>query len=160
MTREYVCPICGALLNIKLSIVHDHYVGELETMLNKKGYKTIREGKMPNGKWYAPDLFVLKKLYLERVIEVIVGDPYEDDERSVKAKAQKIKDYYNPPEIVIFEPIKYLDRFYLDERKNYYKNNIGFEPKSYIEVQNYFAKKWKNEGLKISFWNEEHLKTL
>lgn len=59
--------------------------------------------------WCELDLFVLHNSELVKVVEVVVGDPYEKGDRSVKEKAKKIKDYYNPPEIIVFEPTNYLD---------------------------------------------------
>jgi len=126
--------------------------------LSKKGYRLIREGKMPLEGWHEPDLFVLRDLTLEKVVEVVVLDAYEGDERSVKEKIRKVKEYYDPPEIVVFEPVGYLDRERLPRMKDFYRAAIGFEPHSYRDVEEFYTEKWKKEGLSVLFWNEEDLK--
>jgi len=92
MQGRYVCPVCK--VSVKVEKLHDHYVAALKKMLNREGYKTIREGKMPKEGWHEPDLFVLRGLWLEKIIEVIIFDPYEGDDRSVRVKVQKVRDYY------------------------------------------------------------------
>lgn len=112
---------------------------------------------MPTKGWHEPDLFVLKDLKLLKVVEVVVLDPYEGGENSVKEKARKIKEYYNPPEIIIFEPTDYLDRVRLPKTKSRYKEYTGHDFNSYTQIQEYYAKKWKEEGLDVIFWNDKNI---
>lgn len=156
--REYLCPICGIPVSTEYSILHDHYLDKLEKTLNERGYRTIREGKMPKENWRSPDMFVLRDFLLEKIIEVVVGDPYERGDRSIRTKAQKIKEYYDAPEIIIFEPTRYLDKDSLPQMKIIYANELGFEPESYVEIEEYYHEKWKGEGLSVSFWNEDNLR--
>lgn len=114
---------------------------------------------MPTAGWCEPDLFILQDLKLVKVIEVIVLDPYENSENSVYSKCWKIHNYYNPPEIVVFEPTNYLDKVRLPETKNEYKRKFGYEPKSYTQIQESYANKWKKNGLHVTFWNEANIIT-
>jgi len=157
MSESYMCPTCGELVSLKRSELHNHYLNELENSLNQKRFLTIREGKMPIEEWKEPDLYVVQNMKLLRIIEVIVGDPYENGDNSVKSKIVKIKKYYNPPEIVIFEPVSYLDIFRLPEMKDSYQKTCGFTPTSYNEIQNFYREKWKKEGLDVTFWDESEI---
>ena len=158
---KYTCPVCGVPLKAEGSILHNHLVYELSKKFQREGYKIIQEGKIPlelwKGRWCAPDLFILQDSNLVKVIEVIVGDPYENGDRSVKEKARKIKEYYKPPEIIMFEPINHLDQFSLLINRDAYKKILGYEPKSYTQIEEYYAKKWKEEGLNVIFWNEKDI---
>ncbi len=160
---EYTCPVCGVSVKDEGTNIHDHLVYELSKRFHREGYKLIQEGKLPleswKGRWCEPDLFVLQNLNLVKVVEVIVRDPYENGERSVKEKVLKIKEYYNSPEIIVFEPTNYLDQVMLPETKNRYKEKLGYEPKSYIQIEEHYAKKWKKEEeLDVIFWNEENIR--
>lgn len=120
--------------------------------LKNKGYKVIVEGQIPKyrGKeWGKPDIFVLKGSSLEKIVEVIVGDSYEGKQpNSVVNKCKKIKEYYNPPEIIVFEPIGYTSNYYRASFK-------GFDDP--IKKHQCLQEKWKKEGLEITFWNEYDL---
>lgn len=82
--------------------------------------------------WKEPDLILLKETSLEMVVEVIVMEPYENADRSVFKKCKKIRDYISPPQIIIFEPVQYLDRTMMLERANSYQKlfNLQHPPKS------------------------------
>lgn len=139
--------------------LHDEWVSRLVKWFREKGYRTIREGKMPMAGWRTPDLFVLHNLTLEKVVEVIVLDPYEDGKNSVALKVKKMKDYYDPPEIVVFEPVDHLDRETLSERADFYKDRMGSRPDSYHTIQKFYADKWKKEhGWNVVFWSEKSLR--
>ena len=159
--REYNCVVCGEPLN--RSNIHNHYLLELARKFHEEGFKLIVEGKIPflsSEEWQEPDLFILDdNNCLVKIVEVIVGDPYEapENENSVYFKCKKIKDYYDPQEIIVFEPTDYLDITFLHERKKHYKKELGYEPTSYKEIQTHFQKKWEKNGLNVVFWNEENL---
>jgi len=159
---QYTCPVCEVSLKDEGSIIHDHLVYELSKKFQSEDYKIIQEGKIPpelwNGKWCEPDLFILQNSNLVKVVEVIVGDPYENGDRSVKEKGKKIGNYYNPSEIIIFEPTDYLDQARLPETKDFYKEILGYEPTSYTQIQRHYSKKWKGEGLDVVFWNEKNFR--
>lgn len=162
---NYTCPKCNLELNASGSTIHNHLVYEIGKEFEEKGFKVIQEGKIPqefrNAAWSEPDLFIINNQKLEKIIEIIVADPYENGDRSVESKGWKIKNYYNPSEIIMFEPVDYLNRTFLnEERKEHYKNVIGFEPNSYAEIEEYYSKKWKTKGLEIIFWNEENLENM
>ena len=162
---KYFCPICNTELDTTGSNVHNHFVYELGIKFEKNGYSVIQEGKIPEefraANWCEPDLFILKKGKLEKIIEVIVADSYENGGRSVESKGWKIKNYYNPFEIIMFEPTNYLNSIFLnEEKKEQYKEIIGFEPNSYEEIEKYYSEKWKAKGLEIIFWNEDDLKEI
>ena len=154
---ESFCVVCGKKLNSEE--IHNHYLKELSKKFSKEGFKIIEEGKMPSKFSYEPDLFILdKQNYLASVLEVIVTDNYETGETSVYRKCKKIKEYYNPPEIIVYEPAEYLDKVHLPRTRKYWKKVLGYEPTSYKQIEKYYYEKWKNEGLNVTFWNEEHLK--
>jgi len=114
---------------------------------------------MPAVGWHAPDLFVLRHLALEKVVEVVVLDPYENGEYAVAQKVSKIRDYYDPPEIVVFEPVEYLDRVRLPDTVNLYRKLMGLRPNSYRAIEEFYAKKWKKEHeWNVTFWNEKDLR--
>lgn len=143
--------------SVARSAEHSKWLSALVDWFSKKGYRLIQEGKMPVSEWHEPDLFVLRDLMLERIVEVIVLDPYENGDRSVKEKIKKIKEYYNPPEIIIFEPVEYLDRKRLSTMIDDYTVIMGFKPGSYLDVEKFYAEKWKSQGLNVIFWNERDL---
>lgn len=134
---------------------HDKWLDILERAFNEKGYVTIREGKMflEGRHWKEPDLFVLQGNRLFLVLEVIVAEDY----RRVLTKVKRIKQQYNPKRIVVFEPVEYLDKELLPERKEHYRRYyLGRFPTSYREIEEYFMEKWKKEeGIEVSFWNEK-----
>jgi len=133
---------------------HGKWLDILEKALNEKGFTTIREGKMflEGRHWKEPDLFVLQGNQLFLVLEVIVAEGY----RRVLTKVRRIKQQYNPKNIVIFEPVEYLDKEFLPKRKEHYKREyLGHYPSSYREIEEFFVEKWKKEeGIEVLFWNE------
>ena len=137
---------------------HDKWLDVLEKAFNEKGFTTIREGKMflEGRHWKEPDLFVLYGDRLFLVLEVIVAEGY----RRVLTKVKRIKRRYNPKHIVVFEPAGYMDKRFLDERREHYKREyLGRYPTSYTEIEAYFVEKWKKEeGIEVSFWNEKTYK--
>jgi len=160
--NKYVCPICRDKLNS--GNIHDHYVDHLENKFNSEGFITIREGKLPKRIrkiWREPDLFVLKDLMLEKVIEVVVSEDYESQVSSkspIHYKCKAIMEYYRPSEIIVFEPTDYLDKTLLPDTKTSFVPELGYEPTSYKQIQKHFQEKWKNKGLIVTFWNEGILK--
>ena len=161
---DYVCAICKKSLDS--DTIHNHYVEELTRAFEAQGCKVIIEGKTtewatPRG-WGEPDLFVLKDLNLVKVIEVIVSDSYEKTGTSVYMKSKKIRNYYDPPEVIVFQPTDFLDKKYLQTQKGYYKREFQLdeEPTSFKDIDRLYAEKWKKKGLNVVFWNEEKLKQL
>jgi hypothetical protein len=134
---------------------HKKWLDILEKAFNEKGYRTIREGKMflEGRHWKEPDLFVLQGNRLFLVLEVIVAEGF----RRVLTKVKRIKQRYAPKHIVVFEPVEYLDKEFLPERKEHYKREyLGHYPTSYTEIEEYFVEKWKKEEvIEVSFWNEK-----
>jgi hypothetical protein len=130
----------------------------LERAFNEKDYRTIREGKMflEGRHWKEPDLFVLDGNQLFLVLEVIAAPSYR---RTLK-KIKRIKRRYNPKHTVVFEPIGFMDKRFLSERREHYKKNyLGSYPTSFKEIEDYCVEKWKKEeGIEISFWNEKTYK--
>ena len=141
--------------------VHDDWVNKLAEYFLKQGYKVIKEGEMFSLQgWKEPDLILLKGNSLDMVVEVIVMEPYENADRSVLEKCKKIKDYLSPPQIIVFEPVRYLDRTRLSEKANSYRKvfNLQHPPRSYSEIEQLFAEKWKRlHNLDVTFWNEENV---
>jgi hypothetical protein len=133
--------------------LHDSYVEDLANMFEKQGYKVITEGGIPKyrGKeWGEPDIFVLKEqgglLVLEKIVEVTLSDLKEGEAPNcLLSKCRKIREYYNPPEIIVFEPTGYTS--------NYYSPSLG-RFSHYDEYNAYLHEKWKKEGLNVIFWNE------
>jgi hypothetical protein len=133
--------------------MHDSYVEKLADVFEKQGYKVVLEGGIPKYRkkeWGKPDIFVLKKegscLVLQKVVEVTLVDLKEGSApSSLLSKCKKIKEYYNPPEIVVFEPTGYTS--------NYYSASLGGFT-NYDEYNAYLHEKWKKEGLNVIFWNE------
>lgn len=134
--------------------LHDWYVAELVSLFEKKGYKAIIEGGIPkyknkNKEWYKPDIFVLKGLKLNKIVEVTLSDSKEGSEpNSVLNKCRKIREYYNPPEIIVFEPTGYTSNKYPATLKGH---------ASYDEINAELRDKWKREGLNVTFWNDWNL---
>jgi len=161
---EYVCPVCGETIKVTGNNIHNHYLEDLSKKFEKEGYKIIQEGKMPkqiegwldseriNG-WREPDILLLKDLNLAKVAEIIDLEGY----RVAHDKAEKIKYYYNPPEIIVFQPVRFLDRYWLPENLPHYESIIGYKPTSCIEIQEHFTKIWRKEGLEVIFWNETNI---
>lgn len=149
--------------------MHDHYQKCLARWFERQGYKVIRveQGGMPSAKgWAAPDIFLLKGRQLEKVVEVITYDPYEDekdphDSYLVVNKCWAIQKYYDPPEIVVFEPVKFLDAERLDDTKAEYKRKLGLpkNPTSYRQIQTIYQQRWKKQGLNVSFWTEDDIQS-
>lgn len=132
---------------------HGRWLDILERAFNKRGFTTIREGKIFGVKgWKEPDFFVLQGNHLFLVLEVIVAEGY----RVILSKLKKINRRYNPKRIVVFEPVEYLDKELLPERKEHYKRYyLGHYPASYREIEEYFKEKWRNEeGIEVLFWDE------
>jgi len=142
--------------------LHREYVKDLVKKLEKEGYKIIVEGSIPKYRgrgWAEPDLFALKKdgskLTLNKIIEVTIGDKKEGRSTktttTVEDKVRKIREYYDPPELVVFEPTSFTTTHY----------NVKSETKGmftdYDQYNRYLAEKWKKEGLDVIFWNEEQL---
>lgn len=161
---KYFCAVCKKPLNDQN--IHKHYVEELARAFEAQGCKVIIEGKTPEWAtprgWREPDLFVLKDLKLEKVIEVIVSDSYEKTGNSVYIKCKKIRKCYNPPEVIVFQPTDYCDKKYLQTLKDYYKGQFQLDegPTSFTDIDRLYAEKWKKEGLSVIFWNEENLAQL
>lgn len=138
---------------------HDSYVVKLADMLERQGYKVITEGSIPEfrGKeWGEPDIFALKKaglrLSLQKIVGVSVSDKKEGKApNTLLNKCRKMKEYYNPPEIIVFEPTNFTSKYYEIESID----NREFE--NYDQVNAYLREKWKEEGLNITFWNEKDL---
>lgn len=145
--------------------MHDHYQKCLARWFERQGYKVImvEKGGMPSAKdWAAPDIFLLKDLKLEKVVEVVCSDVYENEEEpndptSVVNKCKAIQGYYDPTEIIVFEPVRYLDAEYLPKRKAYYKKILRLpqEPTSYMQIEKIYQQKWKEQSLDMSFWTED-----
>jgi ribosomal protein L32 len=117
---HYYCAVCGCALGLKRSEVHNHYLDELVALVSKNEYVAITEGGMPQYRkkreWGKPDVFLLRKGRLEKIIEVSVGDKHEgSSHRTIESKCRKIKDYYNPPELIIFEPTRFTTLYYSAE---------------------------------------------
>jgi hypothetical protein len=133
---------------------HDKCLDILERAFNEKGFTTIREGKMcvEGRHWKEPDLFVLKDNKLLLILEVIAEPSY----RRVLTKVKRIKQRYNSRHMVVFEPIVYIDKKFLGERKEHFKTNyVGRYPRTFKEIEEFCIKKWrKEEGIEVSFWNE------
>lgn len=136
--------------------LHDSYIDKLTEALEKQGYKVVVEGKIPqygSKEWAEPDIFVLRKedesLILDKIIEVTLCDLKEGpDSRTLESKCKRIKKYYNPPEIIVFEPTDYTT--------NYYSLSLG-RFAHYDDYNSYLQEKWKKEGLNVTFWNEWNL---
>jgi hypothetical protein len=89
--KELTCSICKRQIDLKpkqgkkeSKAVHDHYQECLAKMLEQQGYKVIivEKGGMPSAEgWAAHDIFLLRGLKLEKIVEVVCGDSYEDDEK-------------------------------------------------------------------------------
>jgi len=141
--------------------VHDDWVNKLAEYFLKQGYRVIKEGEMFSLEgWKEPDLILLKGTSLEAVVEVIVMEPYENADRSVLEKCKKIRDYISPPQIIVFEPVQYLDKTRLSEKVGHYQKlfNLQHAPKSYSEIEQLFAEKWERlHNLNVTFWNEENV---
>lgn len=145
---------------------HDEYVRELADVFEKQGYKVIVEGSIPKyrwtGEWGEPDLFVLKKiegrLTIEKIAEVIISDKKEGQRTktttTLEDKVRKIKDYYDPPELIVFEPMGFTSAFYDAETET--KGKF----KDQYEYNEYLGKKWKKEGINVVFWEEWKLEEL
>jgi len=156
---HYDCAVCGGALGFNnRNEVHNHYLDELSALFQKKGYKIITEGGIPESRrkeWGKPDIFVLKGLRIEKIIEVCVCDLKEGIEpRTVESKCRKIKGYFNPPELIVFEPTKFTNAYYNVE------NETKGAFKDYDAYNAHLQEKWKNEGLIVTFWNERSLEKL
>ena len=133
--------------------LHDSYVEDLADLFEKQGYKVVLEGGIPKHRkreWGKPDIFVLKKdgstLFIQKIVEVTLVDLKEGDApNTLLSKCQKIKEYYDPPEIVVFEPTSYTT-------VRYRASLDGFA--NYDEYNAHLHEKWKKEGLTVTFWNE------
>lgn len=137
---------------------HKMWLDKLEKEFNDNGFTTIREGKifLPGVHWKEPDLFVLRagsQLQLLLVLEVNAEPAY----RQVLKKVKRIKQRYNQSQMVVFEPIEYMDKKFLVKRRGYYKKNyLGYYPNTFRQVEDFCVKKWKKEkGIEVSFWNEK-----
>jgi len=176
---EYVCPVCGETIRVRGNNIHNHYLEDLSKKFEKEGYTIIQEGKMPErikgwhgpvyeqliktvyeGEmkriiWNEPDIFVLRDLNLAKVVEIIVEDGY----RVTCVKTERIKKCYNPPEIIVFQPVSFLNIHWLPKPTNlaHYERILGYKPTSCIEIQEYFTKKWREERLNVIFWNETNI---
>src|SRR4030042_2622398 len=158
--------------------VHNEWVRKVIRHFREKDqdYVILEEPTLPKFKgkgWHKPDILVLepqgKNLMVSMVCEVNYQNPYEDpDEKPeesyqcVHTKLIKIRDSFggNIP-IVIFEPVKQLDRSNLNDKKKaeYVKqfNKKASEITSYSQIQQLFKIKWEKEGLKaFEFWTEKH----
>ena len=117
-----------------------------------EGCRVIVEGKIPKFRrkeWTAPDIFVLKDLKLEKVVKVTISDSKEGSEpNSVLNKCKKIAEYYNPVEIIVFEPVGYTDN-------RYPKIPNGFS--DHREYNASLQEKWRREGLPVTFWDDWNL---
>jgi len=148
---EYSCVICGQELGFKKKDeVHEHYLNELITLFQERGYKIITEGGIPEyrgkGEWGKPDIFVLNSLMVEKIIEVSVCDLKEGSApNTMESKCRKIKASYDPPEIIVFEPTRYTTQNYTKSLGKY---------ANYDEYNADLCRKWGNQGLTVTFWNE------
>jgi hypothetical protein len=145
--------------------IHDGYVKELADAFERQGYKIIIEGKIPKYKgkeWGEPDLFVLRRegshLSLRKIVEVTVGDKKEGlstkTTTTLESKVKKIREYYDPPELIVFEPTGYTNNHY--DVKSETKGRFT----DYDKYNAYLQEKWKKEGLNVVFWNEWDLEKL
>jgi hypothetical protein len=135
---------------------HTRWLDKLEKEFNDNRFTTIREGKMflPGAHWKEPDLFALHGPQLLLVLEVIAEPSY----REVLKKVKRIKQRYNQSQLVVFEPVEYMDKKFLEERKEHYRANYTKDhyPTTFKEIENICVKKWrKEEGIEVVFWNEK-----
>jgi hypothetical protein len=189
MDRYYRCPTCDKVVQRKSKrslgfSVHDHYVAEIGRRFADDGCLIIQEGTIPaipenwdepwiDGirveyrsqgwrdvirRWRRPDLIVLKD---DRLIEVIEVLGTADDYRILAAKVAKINRYISPPQTVVLNAVRYVDRFLKQRRRKKLRGIIGFEPSSYREVDQYYQQKLEREhGLRFTLWSEEDLMQL
>jgi len=140
---------------------HDRWLGILEREFNREGFKTIREGKMffeDNG-FKTPDLFVLRDNRLFLVLEVIASPSYERNKNSVLNKVKRIKQRYCLEPVIIFEPVKYMDKKFWEQRKEHYWKYYTPKAKSFRDIEKHCAEQWKEkEDIKVEFWNEDTYK--
>jgi hypothetical protein len=156
---HYYCAVCGCPLGEKRNEVHNHYLDELAALLSKAGYKIIIEGGIPEYRkkkeWGKPDIFALKEHKVEKIVEVCVGDLHEGAQpRTVESKCKKIRDYYDPPELILFEPTRFTTSYYDAESETRGRFN------NYDDYYAYLVNEWKNQGLVVFFWNESKLEQL
>jgi len=135
---------------------HKKWLDKLEKEFNDNGLTTIREGKMflLGAHWKEPDLFALHGAQLQLVLEVIAEPSYRD----ILKKVKRIKQRYNKSQLVVFEPVEYMDKKFLEERKEYYRKNYTKDhyPTTFKEIEDICVKKWrKEEDIEVSFWNEK-----
>jgi hypothetical protein len=175
---KLTCAICNEQIDLKppkgshekrgSKAVHDHYQKCLARWFEKQDFKVIvvEKGGMPSREgWAAPDIFLLKGRQLAKVVEVISFDPYEDDKNPneptlVVNKCRVIKEYYDPPEIIVFEPVRFLDENRLPKTKAGYKKRLHLsqEPTSYRQIEAIYQQRWKEQGLEVNFWTEDDIK--
>lgn len=151
--------VCGRALGFEgRTEVHNHYLDELATLFQRGRYKIITEGGIPEYRrkeWGKPEIFALKGLSVEKVVEISVCDLKEGvSPDTVESKCRKIKEYYDPPELIVFEPTKYTNARYdvEDETKGRFKD--------YDEYDACLEEKWRSEGLIVTFWNESSIEKL
>jgi hypothetical protein len=106
-------------------------------------------------KWREPDLIILKDGSLAKVIEVLGT---AEDYRILAAKVAKINMHFAPPETIVFNPVRYVDRFLNRGRRLMLRDLLGFQPNSYKEVDEYYHQKLEREhGLRFTLWSEDNL---
>jgi len=133
---------------------HKKWLDRLEKEFNDNGFTTIREGKMflPGRHWKEPDLFVLhaeSQLRLLLVLEVNAEPAYRD----VLKKVKRIKHRYNPSQIIIFEPVEFMNKEYGARLKSHSAYNNA---DSFRQVEDRKEEEWrKEEYIEVSFWNEK-----
>ena len=111
--------------------------------------------------WREPDLITLKKsktsnLYkIDKAIEVLGT---AEDFRILAAKVIKIKQFIKPNQIIVFDAIRFVDRWLDEKRKCKLKRIMTIEPSSYKQVDLHY-KQIISQKLNIDFemWFEENL---
>ena len=171
-SKIYWCPICGKSFEISNNVteeIHHHFVRHLVKFFLHRGFIIIEEGKIPKEEiaegWRSPDIFVLdKNLRLIKIIEVIVSNPFMGTTSrgdSILDKCRKIHNAYcsginQPPEIIIFIPIKLINLVYDVE---YEARKLG-KVRADESLQELYERRLKSEGIDVKVWTPEDLKEL
>ena len=182
-TEKYKCPSCGEeIRSERLGFaVHNHYVKEIAEKFLHKGCLVIQEATIPSipedwydpnlekipqafvsrnwrnviRKWKEPDLIVLK---YDRMISVIEVLGTAEDYRILAAKVVKINRFLMPRQIIVFDPIHFVDRYLEEKRRRKLGKILGFQPRTYKQVDKHYQKMLrKKHNLKFTFWFEEDL---
>jgi len=113
--------------------------------------------------WREPDIIVLQKPgkdqpKISAIVEVLGT---AEDYRILTAKVLKIKEFVRPESIIVFDAIRYVDRFLSKSRKARLKKILDLKetPTTYAEIDEYYQQKLRKDfDIEFEIWNEDNLK--